>query len=238
MASEGLNGPRVQFLANREGTVSALLNKVPNGVQNYYNEQVEAMAEALWELEVCGAAPVLPDDRVGGNAAFRLPIEGHEDAMVVSKSGKLGGVGFDVSKDACVVTGFDHKEWSSTYYSISDDVLPTSDTPMHYAALTAHSAYGWTEKPNAFLHGHALESAEAAQLHGLPISHEITTCSTPDDTKALMLLLKDYAYPAHKVFIRRGHGFVVLGKDVADALNTLRTQVLPAMESEIESTQH
>lgn len=221
-------GPRVRYSAHWKGTIPSWLQDLPEETQQLYKSELKAMSDALWELEVTGAAPVLPDGRVGGNAAFRIPMNGQKDAMVVSKSGKLNGVHFQ-PEDACVVTSFNHDEWSSDYFAISEDQLPTSDTPMHYAALYAHEKYSWMERPDALLHGHALETEEIADRNHLPISTEETMCSTPEDTAALMDLFAKYPYPEYKVFIRKGHGFVVLGKNMQDALDTLKNVVVPAM---------
>lgn len=67
---------------------------------------------------------------------------------------------------------------------------------------------------------------EAARL-GLPISERETLFSTPEDLSELEGLFRSHAYPHHRCFIRKGHGFFVLGTDVQDARRVLEQCVLP-----------
>merc|ERR1711976_194319 len=111
----------------------SFLDTLPKDVQTTFHNEIADMADALWELEKTGAAPVLPDGKVGGNAAFRLQVDNKQEVIVLSRSGKTSGQRFDLKKDVCIVTHFDKDKWASEYFSISKDVLPTSDTPMHHA---------------------------------------------------------------------------------------------------------
>ncbi|CAK9003608.1 unnamed protein product [Durusdinium trenchii] len=92
--------------------------------------------------------------------------------------------------------------------------------------MSAFKQFGWPERPLVCLHGHAL--AEKAGLRiaedlKLPISHEETLFSTPEDVDALMTLFSSYPYPKNKVFIRRGHGFLILADTVDSATQELKS---------------
>eukprot|EP00434_Breviolum_minutum_P024234 symbB.v1.2.021398.t1/scaffold1845.1/size99025/2 len=151
--------------------------------------------------------------------------------------------------DFVAVQSFDATSWSCSFTS-SSEVKPTSDTPLHWAAImTAEKILGWSERPVVSLHGHALaEKAglEIAEKLQLPISHEETLFSTPEawaisqkhnmfgevfgkktqeDVDALMTLFKSYPYPEHKVFIRRGHGFLILAESLESAMKELKKLV-------------
>ena len=56
---------------------------------------------------------------------------------------------------------------------------------------------------------------------------EETLFSTQEDSQALLNLMEKFPYPQHKVYIRKGHGFIVLGKDMADAMVIFNEQVKP-----------
>lgn len=83
----------------------------------------------------------------------------------------------------------------------------------------------------ATLHGHSLDSLEDAECLHLPCSNEETLFSTPDDLRALLDVAGRYPYPQNKIFIRRGHGFFILGKDITDALLTFRRVVEPYLKA-------
>ena len=217
----------MKFSSQWTGSVQSFLQRLPQDMKSKYHMELKDMADALWELEDTGAAPILPDGKVGGNAAFRLIMADNEEVIVLSKSGKTSGQNFNIDEDVCVVTNFNTDTWCAEYLSTSIDVLPTSDSPMHHAALSAHKQFHWSEMPNAILHGHALETEEEAAALGLPISTEETLFSTPEDTQALMTLFEGHPYPQNKIFIRKGHGFLLLGQSMQDALETFRKSILP-----------
>lgn len=61
---------------------------------------------------------------------------------------------------------------------------------------------------------------DAARALSLPISEHETLFSTPADLDELETLLMGHPYPAECCFIRRGHGFFLLGETVAKAAGT------------------
>jgi len=62
---------------------------------------------------------------------------------------------------------------------------------------------------------------------GLPISEHATLFSTPPDLQELEALLAGHPFPQQRCFIRRGHGFFILGEDVAHAEGTFDEFVVP-----------
>lgn len=73
-------------------------------------------------------------------------------------------------------------------------------------------------------HCAGLDAARALQL---PISEHATLFSTPPDLQELEALLAAHPFPAQRCFIRRGHGFFILGEDVAHAEQTFDQLVVP-----------
>ena len=219
------NGQRVKYISTRVGTIDSLLSDPK--VKVNFEKVSKDMSDALWDMELSGAAAVQDiDGKVGGNAACTMNVNG-EFWMVVSKSGKTPGVKMDMERDVVVVTKYDHVKWACEYASCDEEVLPTSDTPMHYATLSAYKTLNWSEVPGAILHGHALETVEKATKLGLPISMEATECSTRKDTDVLMELLKCYPYPQHRIYIRKDHGFLILGKDMNEVLQIFKEKIKP-----------
>ena len=104
--------------------------------------------------------------QVGGNCAIseHLAIEeqagaGHDSGVLVSRSGKVPGAAL-APGDFARVTSFDRAVWAASFESRSEEVLPSSDSPLLWAVLRpdAAAAYGWEQAPRVVLHGHALES--------------------------------------------------------------------------------
>ena len=149
-----------------------------------------------------------PDGRIGGNGSVIVGIGGHQHVLV-SKSGKEQGK-IDYTKDLCLVSKFDTDSWACEYYSESEDIKPTSDTPMHFSLLSN------VEGAFAALHGHAIEKEEVAKSLNIPCSTEETLFSTPADTKAMFTLLEKFPFPSSKIFVRKNHGFFILGVDLDD----------------------
>eukprot|EP00451_Oxyrrhis_marina_P016301 CAMPEP_0204310496 /NCGR_PEP_ID=MMETSP0469-20131031/1757_1 /ASSEMBLY_ACC=CAM_ASM_000384 /TAXON_ID=2969 /ORGANISM="Oxyrrhis marina" /LENGTH=231 /DNA_ID=CAMNT_0051290285 /DNA_START=71 /DNA_END=763 /DNA_ORIENTATION=- len=180
--------------------------------------QISGLSAALVVLEELGAAPIAPDGKLAGNAGAVCP-----QGIIVSRSGKPPGV-VPAASDFCVVGSFDSEKWSCEYgrSSASDCAQPTSDAPLHWASLVrAPKEFGWERKPQYLLHGHALETEYEAQQLKIPISTQETLFSTKEDTDALMQLLQEFPYPANKIWIRKGHGFVILGSSIDDVTATL-----------------
>ena len=219
---------RVRFITTKIGSLQDFFNEHP-GFHDKVHTALEMLADILWEMELAGVAPILADGRVGGNAAMRIP-DADKEVMIVTKSGKRAGKHLDIEKDICIVVACDLDAWAVEYYAASDSILPTCDSPMHYAAFSAYRKYGWSSRPDVILHGHALQTEEAARQYDLPISTRETAASTPEDTAALMELFGTYAYPESKVFIRKGHGFVILAGDVEEGMAIFRNVVKPAVK--------
>ena len=49
--------------------------------------------------------------------------------------------------------------------------------------------------------------------------------SAKEDVDALRTLLVGYAYPEHKVFIRKGHGFLIFAESMVDATKQLHNML-------------
>ena len=181
--------------------------------------------DALYEMERGGAAPVMYDGKVGGNGSCILSIDG-KPLLIVSKTGKLAGK-MNIHNDLCIVESFNTKTWTAEYYSASESIRPTSDCPMHNAALHLNKKFKWAKYPTAALHGHALETEEKAFRAHIPCSKEETLFSTPPDTEALLGLIKSYPYPENKIYVRKNHGFFILGDNVGDTVDSFKRKVLP-----------
>jgi len=215
---------RVKFEAVWKGTVADFVCE--HDMQDVYQKITSELAKALQLLESSGAAPVAEDGKVAGNVAARI-VKGDLDILIVSKSGKQSGQSVSTEDDFCIITGFDPVQWSVNFYASSSSTLPTSDTPLHHAALHAAEEFHWAEVPYVSLHGHALETEDKAEQLGLPCSDKETLFSTPDDMHELVSLLKQYPFPLHKVFVRKGHGFLVLGKTTSETLESFKVKVMP-----------
>ena len=186
--------------------------------------------DLLLTQEKHGFSPNLQDGKIGGNAAVILKI-GHETFLLVSKSGKNLGE-MDLMQDMCLIKDFNKESWSCDYYSEHIGTKPTSDAPMHSCLLNLNNAFNISDlfesefQPTAALHGHALESEETARLLGIPCGTEETLFSTPEDTEAMIKLLRLYPYPRDKVYIRKSHGYYIIGRDLDDCFNVLKEKVL------------
>jgi len=215
---------RVKFEAVWKGMVADFVHE--HNIQDVYQKTAGELAEAVQLLESSGAAPVAEDGKVAGNVAARI-VKDDLDILIVSKSGKQSGQAVSTDDDFCIITGFDPVEWTVNFYASSSSTLPTSDTPLHHAALHAAERFHWAEVPYISLHGHALETEDKAQQLGLPCSEKETLFSTPDDMHELVSLLKQYPFPLHKVFVRKGHGFLVLDKTPSETLESFKVNVMP-----------
>lgn len=172
----------------------------------------EAWSELAWllaQLETFGCLPVMEDGLLAGNVALSV-----EDELIVSRSGRRPGE--LKAEDFVRVVHFDPDRWEASYISADAEMKPTSDTPLHWAALKDSTFDGGSE-PLVSVHGHALATAREALALGIPISPVETEFSTSADRSALAALIAAHPYPSHAVFVRRGHGFFVLAESVAEA---------------------
>ncbi len=215
------------------------------------NSEIEAellkLGKLQSKLEALGVIPILNDGLVGGNCSLRAyssdhltisnpEIEGDQSTNIyISKSGKDPGSTLKLS-DLVLLTSFDRTQWTATYRSPSPDTRPSSDAPLHSAALAGDGSFryhGWSKSPRVAVHGHALaegEGLQAAIEAGMPISEEETLFSTPADLDALEKLFNKYPYPEYRCFIRRGHGFFLLADSVTDAEIQFERLILPLLD--------
>lgn len=234
------SGPRIKYKEQRTGQL-----ELPRPLPLPLAELAELMAK----LEAKGMIPVLDDGLVGGNCAIAYGSSGRQSpdgntgdsgsaaqegspgGILISRSGKQPGAALQAS-DWVLLTRFDAAAWRAEFRSVREDVRPSSDAPLHAAALGPGAAqrYRWAVQPLVAVHGHAL--AEGPALHrarqaGLPISDHETLFSTPEDRQALEALFRSHPYPAHRCYIRRGHGFLLLAQSVQEAGAYLEQHVLP-----------
>lgn len=154
--------PRIKFQTHREGPLTLA----------HDSTTLADLAELMAKLEECGCTPILNDNLVAGNCAIAAAAcstahdspASQQPGMFVSRSGKQPGVTM-TPNDFVLVTSFDVATWSAQYRSVQVEAQPTSDTPLHAAALLApnvQEAYGWGEAPLVAVHGHALAEGEGA----------------------------------------------------------------------------
>lgn len=141
-----------------------------------------------------GSASSRPADSGAGAGSAAASGWPAAHGIVVSRSGKEPHAALQ-AQDWVLLTRFDPASWSAEYCSASVAARPTSDAPLHAAALgpSATQRYGWAAAPAVAVHGHALASGaglEAARAAGLPISEDETLFSTPEDLAALEALFR------------------------------------------------
>ena len=179
-----------------------------------------ALATATTQMDRWGCCPVLEDGFAAGNAALRLDTE---HGMLLTPSGRRPGV--LPPEDLVEVVHVDRPRWRVDYRARTRALRPTSDAILHHAVLSPST---WpnldaTETPAVSLHGHSLDSQEDADRLGIPCAVTETQFSTPEDLEATRAKLARAPFPAHDAWIRRGHGFIVAGRSVSDALDRLRS---------------
>ncbi|CAG8610631.1 8958_t:CDS:2 [Paraglomus occultum] len=191
-----------------------------------FDEYHKCLSEALNILEDNGAAPILPDGRVGGNACAVVHASlSPPTALLTTKSGKQARAHL-LKSDIAYVNKFDTNSWQCEYYSSSENIKPTSDTSLYWACLIrAPDMFQWSEKPGFAMHGHVVGDDDICEKLGIPVSEKETRFSTREDMDAMMSLLSKWSYPQFKVFVRRGHGFFILGKDAEDVFEVYENKV-------------
>jgi len=216
-------GARVKFNCFWKGSIS---EKLSSNDFKIYESNASQLAESLLLQEKYGLSPVAPDGKVGGNGAIKVNLS-FGACLIVSMSGKLPG-SIDILKHICLVLNFNEDLWQCEYFAEQESVKPTSDTPMHYAALNLDGKIHMKAYPKAALHGHGLATSEVAEKLNIPCSPEDTLFSTREDMEALVKLIRQYPYPLNKVFIRKNHGYYLLGEDMSDCVeNSLNKIILP-----------
>ncbi len=172
-----------------------------------------ALAAAVLELDALGCCPPLNDGLAAGNAAVRTA----QGILLVTPSGRTPGR--LAPREIIEIVDVDLDGWRVKYRAHAAKLRPTSDTMFHLAVLQT----AWSDRaPAASLHGHVLEDAQDARHLGLPCSVEETLFSTLADYEATLELLRGAPYPAHRAWIRRGHGFIAAHEDLPRALAVVR----------------
>ncbi len=194
------DGPRVKFATRWSG---------PR--HGHDRDAAQELASALDAMAALGCCPVLDDGLLAGNAGLALP----SGTVLVSPSGRRAG---RTDPDTLVeVVSFDASSWSCEHRGRDATTRPTSDTPLHWLALTGAPS----QRPTVSLHGHLWSTDAEATALEVPISGAETVFSTPEDRAGFHAMLEAAPYPAHRVWIRRNHGFFVVGADARAALETL-----------------
>lgn len=176
MAGEAVgSGPRIKYEGQRTGQLE-LSRPLPL--------VLEQLAALMAKLEAIGMIPVLDDGLVGGNCAIAYaeceatslgggagdssaPAQpGTAGGVLVSRSGKQPGASLQAG-DWVLLTHFDAATWRAEFWSAREGVRPSSDAPLHAAALGPGAAqrYGWAAQPLVAVHGHALAEGPG----GLPL---------------------------------------------------------------------
>lgn len=195
------------------------------------------------DATTAGGGAQAPDAEDGGG-----PGSCAGGGILVSRSGKSPGMPLQ-AQDWVLLTSFDAQRWEAEYRSARDGACPTSDAPLHAAALglglglghdPAHR-WGWPESPLAAVHGHALADGaglELARQKGFPISDEETLFSTPQDLAALEALFLRHPYPRHRCHIRRGHGFLLLGRSLSEVEDFFEQHINPGPSTGTAAATH
>lgn len=224
--------PRIKFKANRV-SFPDVKDSSTSWESPLVREELQALGELTKYLEDIGIIPILNDGLVAGNCSMAFdqsPLEGVGDSVLyVSPSGKPKGCLLRPD-DFIRVTNFNREDWSVSFSSRSDDKEPTSDTPLHYSGLIDWREHGFQNRPCVSIHGHALATGsglEAAKDAGIPISDKETLFSTKADLDALEKLFKEHPFPGTSCYIRRGHGFILLAKDIRHATHYFNTVLEP-----------
>jgi hypothetical protein len=89
--------------------------------------------------------------------------------------------------------------------------------------------------PHARAHARTRAGLDAARRLGLPISDTATLFSTPPDLGALEALLAAHPFPAQSCYIRRHHGFFIVGADVQAARAAFERLVVPHLQAAVQA---
>lgn len=172
------SGPRIKYKEQRTGQL-----ELPRPLPLPLAELAELMAK----LEAKGMIPVLDDGLVGGNCAIAYGSSGRQSpdgntgdsgsaaqegspgGILISRSGKQPGAALQAS-DWVLLTRFDAAAWRAEFRSVREDVRPSSDAPLHAAALGPGAAqrYRWAVQPLVAVHGHALAEGPGGLPFGNP----------------------------------------------------------------------
>jgi hypothetical protein len=193
------------------------------------------VSSLLARAEAQGLTPLLNDGLVAGNCAALA-----ESRLFVTVSGKRAGQAAEFVE----VTGFDKAAWRCRYRRRrreDQSSRPSSDTPLLASLLLGEAPLA----PGAriVLHGHALAGVggedgdgglDAARALGAAISDKETLFSTPEDLAEVEKLLERHPYVpggGFQLYVRRGHGFFLLGQNADEVAAALGRVVLAVEEA-------
>jgi len=215
--------PRIKFKTNRVASSDV----DDTSTSPLVREELQALGELTKYLEDIGIIPILDDGLVAGNCSMVFEGESGDLVLYVSPSGKPKGCLLRPD-DFVRVSSFNREDWSVSFSSRSEGEKPTSDTPLHYSALIDWDKHGFKDRPCVAIHAHALATGyglEAAKHAGIPISDKETLFSTREDLDALEKLFREH--PSASCYIRKGHGFILLAKDIRHATHYFNTVLEP-----------
>ncbi|CAG8800411.1 44335_t:CDS:2, partial [Gigaspora margarita] len=216
---------RILFTLSRKGSIDQLLTSNPT-LELQYRADASKLSQSIKIMEQDGVAPILPDGKTGGNACCVLePPFSNNKSLLVSKSGKHSNSPLLIT-DVCFIHSFDLQNWSCEFSSSSEDIRPSSDTPLYWACLiAAPEKFQWKLKPSFAMHGHASANDQDCIKWNIPVSDKETRFSTREDVQEMLSLLEKWPYPENKVFLRKKHGFFILGQNAQEVFDIYESQV-------------
>eukprot|EP01095_Lingulamoeba_sp_RSL-Kostka_P008703 TRINITY_DN2952_c1_g1_i1.p1 TRINITY_DN2952_c1_g1~~TRINITY_DN2952_c1_g1_i1.p1 ORF type:complete len:283 (+),score=63.08 TRINITY_DN2952_c1_g1_i1:581-1429(+) len=225
--------PRVKYETKRIGSVDGFLEKI-NNVEELKG-LCSQLSEYLFLFEKYKLAPILADEKVGGNGGVLFTPKYKdknnglpERLLIVSKSGKEPYKPLKLDEgDFVIVRDFDFNRWSACYYSKDITQKPTSDCPLIELSLRTEIKSWNKETPIICLHGHLINNEKQAEELNIPISKTETMCSTREDYNELKILLNDYPFPKNQLYIRKHHGFWLLADSFEKTSNVLENTIIP-----------
>lgn len=177
----GPGGPRIKFAAHRTGELllpaaalpplgrlAALMHRLEErGVIPVLddglvggNRAIVASAASNGSGDDGNGSSMVASSSGASGAGDRGSSSGAAAALqgvLISRSGKPPNHALQAG-DWVLLQRFDPASWSAEYLSASEAARPSSDAPLHAAALGPGAAerYGWAEAPAVAVHGHAL----------------------------------------------------------------------------------
>ncbi|CAG8692371.1 581_t:CDS:2, partial [Dentiscutata erythropus] len=192
---------RILFTLDRKGSIDQLLSSNPT-LKLQYEDYASKLSQSIKIMEQDGVAPILPDGKTGGNACciLELPFSNNK-SLLVSKSGKFSNFPL-LTTDVCFIHSFDLQNWSCEFSSSFEDI-----------------------KPSFAMHGHASANDRDCVKWNIPVSDKETRFSTREDVQEMLNLLEKWPYPEYKVFLRKKHGFFILGQNAQEVFEIYENQV-------------
>lgn len=197
----GAGGQRIKFAARRDGVL--LLPQptpMPLGQLSALMSRLEAsgMVPILDDGLVGGNCAVVAACCAIEGSAVAAGTAGQQGAAGAAADGSgastgsgTGGGGILISRsgkqphallqaeDWVLLTSFDFLEWSAAFESANEGARPSSDAPLHAAALGLGAAerYGWAAAPLVAVHGHALADGEG-KSQGFVLPEGVLGCAS------------------------------------------------------------